>query len=187
MRLEGLFDRYGSDKANNGHAHRYHEDYERLVPRDTQKLVELGLGSHIGFDGSWGSPKAWLEWLDGGEYVGFDIVEPPKDLLKRMTFVKGDCGSREDLERLAEAIGECDVIIDDASHIAEHQRLAFEVLWPCVRPGGYYIVEDLYIHGSAVEMRDSNHCIDVVGKGLAAVLKKPEATGASSNQLRRGR
>lgn len=170
MDLESLFDKYGSDKANGGHGHRYHEDYERLVPRDTKKLVELGLC----FDGFCGSPKAWLEWLDGGEYVGFDIVEPPKDIVKRMTFVKGDCGVRKDLERLADVIGECDVVIDDASHVAEHQRLAFDVLWPCVKPGGYYIVEDLYIHGSATEMRDSNYCVGVIGKGLAAVLKKPK-------------
>lgn len=187
MNLEFLFDRHGSDKANNGHAHRYHEAYERLVPRNTKKLVELGLGSHIGFDGSWGSPKAWLEWLDGGEYIGFDIIEPPKEILKRMTYVKGDCGSREDLKRLAEVIDGCDVIIDDASHVAEHQRLAFDVLWPSLKPGGYYIIEDLYIHGSAVEMRDSNYCIDVVGKGLAAVLKKPEASVESSNKLRTGK
>lgn len=183
MSLEQLFDKHGSDKANNGHGHRYHEAYEQLVPKDTKMLVELGLGSHIGFDGSWGSPRAWLEWLNKGcTYVGFDIVEPPADIKKQMTFVHGDCGNKKDLERLAKVIDGCDVIIDDASHIAEHQRLSFEVLWPALKPGGCYIVEDLYIHGSAIEMRDSEFCVDVVGKGMAAVLRKPAASKPKANE-----
>ena len=106
MNLGELFDQYGSDKAHNGHAHHYHDDYERLVPRDTKGLVELGIGSHIGFDGSFGSPRAWLEWLDGGEYIGVDIVEPPAEIMEHpnFTFVKCDLSVREEVEGLAEII-----------------------------------------------------------------------------------
>ena len=184
MNLGKLFDKYGSDKAHNGHAHHYHDDYERLVPRDTKVLVELGLGSHIGFDGSFGSPRAWLEWLDGGEYIGVDIVEPPAEIMEHpnFTFVKCDLSVREEVEGLAEIIEGCDVVIDDASHVAEHQRLCFGLLFPSVKPGGVYIVEDLYIHGSAIDMRDCPFCEEVVGKGLAAVMRKP--LEKSSHKLR---
>ncbi len=35
-----------------------------------------------------------------------------------------------------------DLVIDDASHILGHTRTSFEVLFPRLRPGGLYIVED---------------------------------------------
>jgi hypothetical protein len=39
--------------------------------------------------------------------------------------------------------GNFDVVIDDGSHVPEHQLISFESLWPAVKPGGLYIVEDL--------------------------------------------
>jgi hypothetical protein len=34
------------------------------------------------------------------------------------------------------------LIVDDASHEGEPTRASFDLLWPLVRPGGYYVVED---------------------------------------------
>jgi hypothetical protein len=36
-----------------------------------------------------------------------------------------------------------DIVIDDGSHIPRHQLLSFSVLFPCVRPGGMYVIEDI--------------------------------------------
>ena len=36
-----------------------------------------------------------------------------------------------------------DIIIDDGSHIEEHQIFTFGVLFPKLKPGGVYIVEDI--------------------------------------------
>jgi methyltransferase family protein len=38
-----------------------------------------------------------------------------------------------------------DLIIDDASHEAGPTRATFDMLWPKVNPGGYYVVEDWYM------------------------------------------
>jgi predicted O-methyltransferase YrrM len=38
--------------------------------------------------------------------------------------------------------GEIDLVVDDASHILGPTRTSFEVLFPRLRPGGLYIVED---------------------------------------------
>ena len=35
------------------------------------------------------------------------------------------------------------VVIDDGSHIPRHMLLTFQTLWPYVRPGGVYILEDI--------------------------------------------
>ena len=36
-----------------------------------------------------------------------------------------------------------DIVIDDGSHIPRHMLLTFRHLWPYVRPGGVYIIEDI--------------------------------------------
>ena len=35
------------------------------------------------------------------------------------------------------------MVIDDGSHVPEHQVISFEALWPSVKPGGIYVVEDV--------------------------------------------
>eukprot|EP01065_Artemidia_motanka_P017000 TRINITY_DN20572_c0_g1_i1.p1 TRINITY_DN20572_c0_g1~~TRINITY_DN20572_c0_g1_i1.p1 ORF type:complete len:386 (+),score=76.17 TRINITY_DN20572_c0_g1_i1:73-1158(+) len=39
--------------------------------------------------------------------------------------------------------GELDVVIDDGGHAMHHQLNSFEHLFPAVRPGGVYVIEDL--------------------------------------------
>jgi hypothetical protein len=35
-----------------------------------------------------------------------------------------------------------DLIVDDASHSGELTRATFGLLWPLIRPGGFYVIED---------------------------------------------
>lgn len=44
--------------------------------------------------------------------------------------------------RLREVHPQWDLIVDDASHEGTATTRTFELLWPLVRPGGYYVVED---------------------------------------------
>ena len=39
---------------------------------------------------------------------------------------------------------EFDIVIDDASHVNTHQIAAFGHFWPLVRPGGWYVIEDVH-------------------------------------------
>jgi hypothetical protein len=55
-------------------------------------------------------------------------------------------GSQDDrlfLERTVSEMGGVDIVLDDGSHIAKHQRKSFDVLFPLVSEGGIYAVEDL--------------------------------------------
>jgi demethylmacrocin O-methyltransferase len=86
------------------------------------------------------------------------------ELLPRMTYhsieLDGGCalkfvprlgarqfiGSQDDphfLGRVVNSTGPLDVVIDDGSHYSEHQRATFSLLWPHVKPGGIYVIEDL--------------------------------------------
>jgi hypothetical protein len=35
------------------------------------------------------------------------------------------------------------VVIDDGSHLGRHVRASFAGLWAAVKPGGWYVIEDL--------------------------------------------
>jgi hypothetical protein len=57
---------------------------------------------------------------------------------------------------VAEELGDepLDLVIDDASHMLEETRASFEVLFPRVRPGGLFIIEDWACdHGWATSFR----------------------------------
>lgn len=38
-----------------------------------------------------------------------------------------------------------DLIVDDCSHKGELTRKSWELLWPIVKPGGFYIIEDWFV------------------------------------------
>lgn len=38
-----------------------------------------------------------------------------------------------------------DLIVDDASHDGVLTRRTWELLWPLVRPGGFYVIEDWFV------------------------------------------
>jgi cephalosporin hydroxylase len=55
--------------------------------------------------------------------------------------------SQGDVEALARIVaedfgGQVDLVVDDASHFYELTKASFEVLFPALRPGGCYIIED---------------------------------------------
>ena len=61
-----------------------------------------------------------------------------------MRFFRADQSSAEDLAGVLDALGgRLDVVIDDGSHIGEHQWASFRSLFPALSPGGWYVLEDL--------------------------------------------
>ena len=48
------------------------------------------------------------------------------------------------LKSLADQYGPFDIVIDDGSHAPAHQVASLTALWPHVKVGGVYLVEDLH-------------------------------------------
>lgn len=125
----------GTDKQTN---HAYGDAYDALFPdRSMVKLMmEVGIT-----DGS--SMKAWRDIFPAATVVGIDI-EPchARHLgLDRMEFHIGDQRKREDCERAA-AGRQFDFILEDALHQLDATLLTLFWLWPFVKPGGIYVVEE---------------------------------------------
>jgi cephalosporin hydroxylase len=144
--LEAIFDRYGSDKGTILEGHKYAHQYEKLINKNIKTLLEIGIGTDFTYNGTCGSIRGWLEWLPDTKIYGFDIQDAPEDLKNNPRFkcIIGDQGKEEDLFNLKNSIPECDVIIDDGSHINSHQISTFNMLWDKLKVGGYYIIEDVH-------------------------------------------
>ncbi|MBX9941273.1 MAG: class I SAM-dependent methyltransferase [Candidatus Obscuribacterales bacterium] len=114
-----------------------------------QNILELGL-----YDG--GSLVLWHWLFQPEKIVGVDIVSSGdskyfrqykdehqlKDKLKTYWGV-----DQKDGEALRQIVAEnfktdLDLIIDDASHYYEETKASFETLYPLLKPGGLYIIED---------------------------------------------
>nr|HMN85917.1 class I SAM-dependent methyltransferase [Bauldia sp.] len=93
-----------------------------------------------------GSLQLWREYLgEAAQIHGIDIS--PNCARLDEPGVSVHIGSQADpafLEGVARQMGGIDVVIDDGSHVPEHQVASFRVLFPRLADGGVYIVEDLH-------------------------------------------
>ncbi|RAS71037.1 hypothetical protein C8D87_1011338 [Lentzea atacamensis] len=134
---------FGSDKW--GDLHWYTQHYERHFARlrdEPVRVLEIGIGGYADPDSGGASLRMWQRYFRRGLVHGLDIAEKNVTGPRIMT-VRGDQSDAEFLGRLGEELGPFDVVIDDGSHLNEHVRISFHALFPHVRPGGLYVVEDL--------------------------------------------
>ncbi|MFI9379841.1 class I SAM-dependent methyltransferase [Kutzneria sp. NPDC052558] len=141
--LAELATRFGSDKW--GFLHWYTPHYHRhfqAMRFEPVRVLEIGIGGYDDERAGGGSLAMWQEYFPRGLVYGLDIF--PKEIAgPRIRTVVGDQGDAAGLAAFAAEHGPFDIVIDDGSHRNEHVRTSFEALFPHVRPGGYYVIEDL--------------------------------------------
>ena len=116
--------------------------YERHLSRyrgSRFRMLEIGV-----FGG--GSLDMWREYFGPKSVLyGIDINPDCKALDTVETPVR--IGSQADpafLKSVVFEMGGIDVVLDDGSHRGEHQWKSFEILFPLLREGGLYIIEDCH-------------------------------------------
>lgn len=115
--------------------HGYHRFYHKYIKRDVTKLLEIGLDRGE-------SMNMWLNYCPNARIYGMDIDKEFQ--AERAIVIQGNQSKKEDLQNLIRQVGDnIDVILDDGSHVPEHQLLTFKTLFPFVRDGGVYIIEDI--------------------------------------------
>lgn len=112
---------------------------ERYSVRDQVKLVmEVGVA-----DGS--CLLAWREIFPNATVVGMDVERSSgarvTPLPSRVEFWQGDMRVHADCLRAAGG-RQFDLIVEDATHRLEDTLRCLLYLWPHVRPGGIYVVEE---------------------------------------------
>lgn len=129
---------YDTDKINHRYLEWYDPFLQSLVDQEI-KLLELGI-----YKG--GSLRLWRDYFPKATIVGIDL-NPPKDFndAARIQMFRG---SQDDVGLLTEVARETapdgfDVIIDDASHLAQLTKTSFWHLFTHhLKPSGLYVIED---------------------------------------------
>ena len=126
----------GTDKQTN---HNYGAAYERIflikgLRERATLMMEVGVA-----DGS--SLCAWREVFPNAMCVGLDIHHADKAHGDRIEFHLGDATNYDDCQRAA-GNRRFDLIVDDATHLLSDTLTTLLYLWPYVRPGGLYVVEE---------------------------------------------
>lgn len=143
--LGGLALRYASDKW--GGIHRFTPHYERhLGPlRDhVIRVLEIGIGGYDNMTPGGGSLKMWKRYFTRGQVYGIDIFDKPHVNETRVRALRGRQDDPAFMREVGETYGPFDVVIDDGSHVNEHVRTSLELMFPYVRGGGCYVIEDLW-------------------------------------------
>jgi hypothetical protein len=120
-----------------------HHGYQRFYPTFLENIRKTATAIlEIGIDRTY-SVQLWSEYFTFAKIYGMDIhLEYETD---RVKIIKGDQSSVSDLANVSRQIKEpVQFIIDDGSHIPEHQLLTFDFFFQnLLQPGGIYIVEDI--------------------------------------------
>ena len=132
-----IFRRHNTDKWSPHYYGRFYDElFASQEARDAVRAVlEIGIASG-------NSLRAWREMFPGAAIVGFDCTpQMPPPIPDRIEIHTGDQDNRRALLK-AVASRQFDMIVDDASHRLEHQLKSMFLLWPALRPGGFYVVEE---------------------------------------------
>lgn len=138
--LEALF--YGNTGRVVSKWPHYLPIYEQLFARFRGTRVRmLEIGVQAG-----GSLDLWRRYL-GPEAVLFGIDIDPACAARVEAPNQVRIGSQADpdfLRAVVAEMGGVDVVLDDGSHVASHQRESFATLWPLLAENGVYVIEDMH-------------------------------------------
>ena len=118
----------------------YLSTYEALfgaLRHEPIRLLELGVKSG-------GSLLLWRDYFENGTIVGLDTnavtLEDPTGWIR---IFQGRQEDRTVLDAIGREAGPFDIVIDDASHVAELARISFWFIFRrYLKPGGVYVIED---------------------------------------------
>lgn len=113
------------------------EEYDKaFTPLRNEKirLLEIGLGYGQCLN-------LWENYFSNAEIVG--IENEPNRLGHYTDRTKVILGDQTDTEFLS-TLGDFDIIIDDGVHTMKQQITSFEYLFPKMKDGGIYVIEDLH-------------------------------------------
>ena len=146
--LDSLLLKYGSDKTQLIN-HGYGAFYDFLFRQNrfgVKKMLEVGIGfpetmSMVKDYKRGASLYAFRDFFPNAEIHAIDIREDTLFQDERILTYKCDQSQPDQLRSLADKIGEIDIVIEDGSHLKEHQVISCITLLPFVKQ--WYIIEDV--------------------------------------------
>ena len=128
--------KYKSDKFYHHHYYNFYPkfiEYYKLYPN--LAMLEIGVEHKY-------SIELWLEYFPKAYIYGIDIDMSEEG--DRYKIFKADQSQSSELHGVMNQITKpIFLIVDDGSHIPEHQILTFDLYFDLLLPGGTYIIEDI--------------------------------------------
>lgn len=176
-KLTELGIKHGTDKAG---YHTFTGFYSTFVDRfKNPTMVEIGIDNG-------GSLKMWEEYYGSPTIIGIDINDKKQFDGKNIRTIVADQGNVPDLVQKCISVSTAyDLIVDDGSHIYSHQISCFAKLFPYVKSGGIYIVEDLhtsFIGGQYNPLNEMFTPYDFVYR-VCKGLEMPETPHATEEEI----
>lgn len=133
---------YKTDKWGKHNYTEHYAVYLRKFRCKRIKLFEIGAGGYHFNDIGGNSLRMWKRYFPFGKIFSIDIYDKSIFEERRIKIFKGDQADEVFLDKIFVTIGEPDIIIDDGSHINEHVLKTFNLLFPRLKTGGIYAIED---------------------------------------------
>ena len=137
--LDDLAVKCRTDKSHFVHNFaQFYDSYFKDLRNSSVKLLEIGVGRGA-------SIRMWRRY-----FRKVDMVAVESERRRRHYWMLGAklyVGRQEDREFLAKACrvnGPFDIIIDDGSHRVDDQQISLGALFPFLKDGGFYIIEDIH-------------------------------------------
>lgn len=130
-------DKYGS--------HFYTQHYQRHFRKFKYRrinLLEIGVGGYKKPQGGGQSLRMWKRYFRFGKIFSVDIYD--KSFLEegRVRIFQGSQVDHVFMADVLEKIGRLDLVIDDGSHQNGHVIETFKIVFPHLKDGGIYAIED---------------------------------------------
>jgi demethylmacrocin O-methyltransferase len=178
----GELSEMGRGKTDKTDDHKFTEIYEHLFSPLRQSPVRI---CEIGIFGG-GSLRMWTEYFPKGTVFGIDLLNldelhasmrkynlpdflPDKPETDRIKTFEADQSNRNELKRFIDKYGgDFDIVLDDGGHTMEQQQTSFGFFFKYVKPGGYYVIEDVhtslpeFYKGFGVEENEANSTLNMI-------------------------
>lgn len=116
----------------------YERHFSSFVGRSFT-ILEIGCGQG-------GSLQMWKQYFGPlATIVGIDIRPECAAFEEDQIHIRiGDQSDPAFLRSVVEEFGPADIVLDDGSHVMQHIKASFDYLYPLMRSGSVYFVEDLH-------------------------------------------
>ena len=141
--LEKLAIKYNTDKHGTHFYTHVYEKYMQKKKRKKIKLLEIGIGGSQDPLRGGESLRMWNEYFSSGIIYGLDIYKKSLFISNKVHIFQGSQSEYKDLIPIINKAKKFDFIIDDGSHVCSDQILSFKLLFPHLKKGGYYFIEDI--------------------------------------------
>jgi demethylmacrocin O-methyltransferase len=140
--LTKLADIHKTDKSR---YHFYTQHYQKHFQKYQFKrfnFLEIGVGGYENPLSGGESLRMWKSFFPFAKIFSVDIFDKSFLQEKRIKIFKGSQVDTDFLNSVCIDAGVFDLIVDDGSHLNEHVIKSFEFLFPKLKSGGIYVVED---------------------------------------------